>query len=155
MRRSLLVVTSVLLIFVAVAFILLGGAVIAGGPWGCTSSAPFLALLTILSGGSLGAVAVRNFGWQKRLAFPEIASSGPKNFAAVIAVMFGIIGSMTSVMSLWIWSAGGLGVLLLFASVPFAAACATLCALLSHAARVPPKQPAQPDLPHAQVVRRR
>lgn len=145
MRRHLLVVASVLLVFVAIAFITLGGAMIVGGPWSCSSNVPLVALATILFGASLGAVTVRNFGWRKRPAtplaepVPEIASSGPKNFAAAMAVILGLIGSMTCTISLCVWNEGGLGVLALFVSVPCAAACAILCALLSHAARVPPK----------------
>jgi len=120
---------------------------IADGPWPCSSNVSLVVLATILFGASLGAVTVRNFGWQKRPAssqaasVPEIASSGPKVFAAAIAVILGIIGSITSTISLWAWNEGGWGVLALFASVPCAAACAILCALLSHAARVPPKAP--------------
>lgn len=159
MRRHLLVVASALLIVVAIAFIALGGAMIADGPWPCSSNLPLLALSIILFGASLGAVTVRNFGWRLRPAesVPEIASSGPKIFAAVIAVILGIIGSSTSALSLWVWNGGGMAVLGLFVSVPFAAACAILCALLSRAARVPPKapRPAPPRLPHAHVLRRR
>jgi hypothetical protein len=156
MRRHLLVVASVLLLVVAITFITLGGAMITGGPWPCTSAAPLLALMILLFGASLGAVTVRNFGWRMRPATHssewalEIVSSGPKAFAAVIAVILGIIGSMTSAISLWIWSEGGLGVLFLFVTVPCAAACAILCGLLSRAARVPPKAP--PPLPQARVV---
>lgn len=161
MRRTLLVFTSVLLILVAVAFIALAGAMIADGPWPCTSNVSLVVLAIILFGASLGVVAVRNFGWQKGTSpeawVPEITSSGPRLFAAAIAVILGIIGAITSTLSLSILSEGGWGALALFVSVPGAAVCAILCALLSYAARVPPKsrRPPPPRPPHAQVVHRR
>jgi len=160
MSRHLLVVASVLLIFVGIAFITLGGAMIASGPWPCSSNVPLVVLSIILFGASLGAVTVRNFGWRRGPAtslaasVPEIASSGPKNFAAAMAVILGIIGSITSTISLCVWNEGGMGVLVLFGSVPCAAACAILCALLSHVARVSPRspRPPRPRPPDARVV---